>query len=90
MDEILSLSSFTQPVTLVCAGNRRKEQNQVMQTIGFNWGAAGCGTSLWSGPLLSEVLRKAGVKEDETWNYPGGEEEGGGGKKGAGVKCLFR
>ncbi|GMH46245.1 hypothetical protein TrRE_jg6467, partial [Triparma retinervis] len=69
MDEILSLSSFTQPVTLVCAGNRRKEQNQVMQTIGFNWGAAGCGTSLWSGPLLSEVLRKAGVKEDETWNY---------------------
>jgi nitrate reductase (NAD(P)H) len=69
MDEILSLSSFTQPVTLVCAGNRRKEQNQVMQTVGFNWGAAGCATSLWSGPLLSEVLRKAGVKEDETWNY---------------------
>lgn len=35
------------PVTLVCAGNRRKEQNMVQQTIGFNWGAAGTGTSMW-------------------------------------------
>jgi len=31
----------TLPVTLVCAGNRRKEQNVVRKTLGFNWGAAG-------------------------------------------------
>jgi len=31
----------TLPVTLVCAGNRRKEQNIVRKTLGFNWGAAG-------------------------------------------------
>nr|CAD1827064.1 unnamed protein product [Ananas comosus var. bracteatus] len=28
------------PVTLVCAGNRRKEQNMVRQTVGFNWAPA--------------------------------------------------
>ena len=44
-------------------------QNQVMRTIGFNWGAAGLGTSLWSGPLLSTVLRAAGVPESETWGH---------------------
>lgn len=31
----------TLPVTLVCAGNRRKEQNVVQKTLGFSWGAAG-------------------------------------------------
>ena len=34
----------TLPVTFVCAGNRRKEQNVVRKTLGFSWGAAG-GTS---------------------------------------------
>jgi DMSO/TMAO reductase YedYZ molybdopterin-dependent catalytic subunit len=31
----------TLPVTLVCAGNRRKEQNVIRKTLGFSWGAAG-------------------------------------------------
>jgi len=31
----------TLPVTLVCAGNRRKEQNVVRKSLGFSWGAAG-------------------------------------------------
>jgi nitrate reductase (NAD(P)H) len=31
----------TLPITLVCAGNRRKEQNVVLKGLGFNWGAAG-------------------------------------------------
>jgi nitrate reductase (NAD(P)H) len=31
----------TLPITLVCAGNRRKEQNVVRKTLGFSWGAAG-------------------------------------------------
>ena len=33
------------PCLLVCAGNRRKEQNMIKRTIGFNWGAAGLGMS---------------------------------------------
>ncbi|GER49225.1 nitrate reductase [Striga asiatica] len=49
------------PVTLVCAGNRRKEQNMVRQTVGFNWGAAGVSTSVWRGVPLRAVLRRCGL-----------------------------
>ena len=46
----------TIPVTLVCAGNRRKEQNIVQQSLGFNWGAGGLSTALFTGVYLSDVL----------------------------------
>ncbi|KAK0671086.1 hypothetical protein QBC41DRAFT_271103 [Cercophora samala] len=49
------------PVTLVCAGNRRKEQNQVRKSKGFSWGAAGLSTSLWTGLPLGYLLSLAGV-----------------------------
>ncbi|KAL2267499.1 hypothetical protein VTJ83DRAFT_4776 [Remersonia thermophila] len=50
----------TYPVTLVCAGNRRKEQNVVRKTKGFSWGAAGLSTSLWTGVPLRQLLARAG------------------------------
>ncbi|KAL1838351.1 hypothetical protein VTJ49DRAFT_2782 [Mycothermus thermophilus] len=50
----------TYPVTLVCAGNRRKEQNMVRKTKGFSWGAAGLSTSLWTGVPLRDLLARAG------------------------------
>ena len=56
------MSDFPQvtlPITLVCAGNRRKEQNQVRKGSGFNWGPAGLSTSLFTGPLLRDVLALA-------------------------------
>jgi len=62
MDDLLAIPARELPVTLVCAGNRRKEENLVKQTIGFNWGAAGVSTSVWKGVLLREVLLKCGVK----------------------------
>jgi len=46
----------TLPVTLVCAGNRRKEQNVIRKGLGFNWGAAGLSTALFTGVYLSDVL----------------------------------
>ncbi|EAZ24763.1 hypothetical protein OsJ_08536 [Oryza sativa Japonica Group] len=49
------------PVTLVCAGNRRKEQNMVRQTVGFNWGPGAISTSVWRGVRLRDVLRWCGV-----------------------------
>ncbi|MQL41616.1 sulfite oxidase, partial [Escherichia coli] len=49
------------PVTLVCAGNRRKEQNMVKQSIGFNWGAAAVSTSVWKGVPLCSVLKRCGI-----------------------------
>ncbi|KIJ15906.1 nitrate reductase [Paxillus involutus ATCC 200175] len=47
----------TLPVTLVCAGNRRKEQNVVRKTLGFSWGAAGVSTALWTGVYLADILQ---------------------------------
>ncbi|TVU28696.1 hypothetical protein EJB05_20226, partial [Eragrostis curvula] len=49
------------PVTLVCAGNRRKEQNMVRQSVGFNWGPGAISTSVWRGVRLRDVLRRCGV-----------------------------
>ncbi|KAI1079093.1 hypothetical protein F5B20DRAFT_581513 [Whalleya microplaca] len=49
----------TYPVTLVCAGNRRKEQNIVRKTKGFSWGPAGLSTALWTGVVIGDLLRAA-------------------------------
>ncbi|KAI5996354.1 hypothetical protein EDD15DRAFT_2419061 [Pisolithus albus] len=51
-----SFPVVTLPVTFVCAGNRRKEQNVVRKTLGFSWGAAGLSTALWTGVYLADVL----------------------------------
>ena len=61
MDEIVALPSITIPVTLVCAGNRRKEENMVAKTIGFNWGPAGVSTGYWTGVRLCELLKACGI-----------------------------
>jgi len=63
MDQIVSLPARELPVTLVCAGNRRKEQNMIRQTIGFNWGPSGVSTNVWKGALLRDILLEAGVSE---------------------------
>ncbi|RUP47261.1 nitrate reductase [Jimgerdemannia flammicorona] len=54
MEQLISLPSVTMPVTLVCAGNRRKEQNMIKQTIG---GPSGVSTSIWTGVRLSVLLK---------------------------------
>lgn len=52
-------NQYTSPITLVCAGNRRKEQNIVRKSKGFSWGAAGLSTALFTGPMMADVLRAA-------------------------------
>jgi nitrate reductase (NAD(P)H) len=81
------------PVTLVCAGNRRKEQNMVRQTVGFNWGPGAISTSVWRGARLRDVLRRCGVMGaadgaanvcfEGAEDLPGG---GGGGKYGTSLR----
>lgn len=58
-DLIQDFEQVTLPITLVCAGNRRKEQNTVRKTKGFSWGSAGLSTALFTGTLLADVLKKA-------------------------------
>lgn len=61
-DLIQTYDQVTYPITLVCAGNRRKEQNVVRKTKGFSWGAAGLSTALWTGVTLPDLLARAGPK----------------------------
>lgn len=48
--------TVTLPITMVCAGNRRGEQNVVAKGLGFNWGAGGVSTALFTGVRLADVL----------------------------------
>ncbi|TYH05181.1 hypothetical protein ES288_A08G063000v1 [Gossypium darwinii] len=62
MDQLVNeFQSREFPVTLVCAANRRKEQNMIKPTVGFNWGAAGISTSLWRGVPLCDMLKRCGI-----------------------------
>ncbi|KAJ0987171.1 hypothetical protein J5N97_005527 [Dioscorea zingiberensis] len=87
MDELVrDFPAIEIPVTLVCAGNRRKEQNMVRQTVGFNWGPSAVSTSVWRGVRLRDVLRRCGVmgRKDDALNvcFEGAEDlPGGGGSK---------
>ncbi|KAK1980938.1 hypothetical protein LZ30DRAFT_107615 [Colletotrichum cereale] len=58
-DLISDYGQITYPVTLVCAGNRRKEQNMVRKSKGFSWGAAGLSTALWTGVSIGDLLARA-------------------------------
>jgi nitrate reductase (NAD(P)H) len=64
------------PVTLVCAGNRRKEQNMVRQPVGF---PRAISTSVWRGVRLRDVLRRYGVMGAANVCFEGAEDLPGGG-----------
>lgn len=52
--------------TLQCAGNRRAELNEVAPVSGTKWDAGAIGTAEWAGVALADVLRAAGLWEEET------------------------
>ncbi|KAJ3191497.1 hypothetical protein HK101_007658 [Irineochytrium annulatum] len=60
MKDIMALKTTSFPVTLVCAGNRRKEQNMIKQSIGFSWGPAGVSNAVWTGVLLTDLIAACG------------------------------
>jgi nitrate reductase (NAD(P)H) len=68
-DLMQDYEQYTYPITLVCAGNRRKEQNVVRKTKGFSWGAAGLSTSLWTGVPLGNLLARAHPKKGAKYVY---------------------
>lgn len=50
--------------TMTCAGNRRSEHSLVKPVGGVPWKAGAIGNARWSGVRLSELLKKAGLKEN--------------------------
>jgi len=76
MAELSSLPKISVPVTLNCAGNRRKEQNIIQKGIGFHWGCAAASTVIWTGVPLSAVLEHVGIKDQAKWiNFAGPKGE---------------
>eukprot|EP00418_Pyrodinium_bahamense_P038515 CAMPEP_0179200438 /NCGR_PEP_ID=MMETSP0796-20121207/99752_1 /TAXON_ID=73915 /ORGANISM="Pyrodinium bahamense, Strain pbaha01" /LENGTH=304 /DNA_ID=CAMNT_0020904993 /DNA_START=157 /DNA_END=1068 /DNA_ORIENTATION=+ len=65
MAELVKLPTITVPVTLQCAGNRRKEQNIIQKGIGFNWGCAAASTCIWTGVPLRALMQHVGMKSKE-------------------------
>lgn len=64
MSELCKIKSRTMPVLLVCAGNRRKEQNMVKQSLGFSWGPSALSTAVWTGVSLWRLLEQCGYHYD--------------------------
>lgn len=50
--------------TMTCAGNRRTEHSLIKPVKGVPWGAGAIGNAKWGGVLLSDVLKKAGLKTE--------------------------
>jgi len=67
MAELVSLPKISVPVTLNCAGNRRKEQNLIQKGIGFHWGCAAASTVVWTGVPLRELLKYVGIQPTAKW-----------------------
>lgn len=57
------LPTVSLPVSLVCAGNRRKEEQMIKKTIGFSWGCAAHSCSMWTGVKLCDLLEYCGVDQ---------------------------
>lgn len=81
MDELKdNFDPINIPVALACDGNRRKELNQIKRSKGFNWASGAVSCAYWKGPLLRDILRKAGVPESFSegkryWvNFEGADE----------------
>ncbi|XP_074371503.1 nitrate reductase [NADH] 2-like [Apium graveolens] len=96
MDQLVTeFPSRELPVTLVCAGNRRKEQNMTKKSLGFNWGASAISNSVWRGVPLHHILTKCGIfsRKSGALNvcFEGAEDlpGGGGSKYGTSIKKEF-
>lgn len=49
--------------TMTCAGNRRSEHSLVKPVGGVPWQSGVIGNAQWGGATLSELLKRAGIKE---------------------------
>ena len=66
LNDIKKFKKYTVTSAIQCGGNRRSEMFQVKELKGLHWGAAAIGNASWSGARLYDVLRAAGLSEEET------------------------
>ena len=90
LKEIISdYDIYTVPVSLTCAGNRRKEQNMVKRGTGFNWGSAGTSTSLWTGCMMRDIMLKAKPKNAARFVWMEGGDNPANGPYGTSVRLCW-
>ncbi|XP_030756918.1 probable sulfite oxidase, mitochondrial isoform X2 [Sitophilus oryzae] len=65
LDELKKFPKHTITATIMCAGNRRSEMTKVKPVKGLSWGPGAIGTAQWTGVRLRDVLKLAGVTDDE-------------------------
>jgi nitrate reductase (NAD(P)H) len=63
MAELVKLPLHTVPITVQCAGNRRKEQNLIKKGMGFDWGSSAVSTNVWTGVLMRDLLNYVGIHD---------------------------
>ncbi|KAG2422511.1 hypothetical protein HXX76_015979 [Chlamydomonas incerta] len=51
--------------TIQCSGNRRNEMSAVKPVKGLEWDQGAIGTAVWGGVRLRDVLKAAGLSEDD-------------------------
>ena len=61
--ELHQLSQVEVSATLTCAGNRRSEHSRVKPVKGVQWREGAIGNAKWRGVRLSDVLKKAGLRD---------------------------
>ena len=74
LHHLTQLPAETSVVTLECAGNGRTLFRP--QAPGVQWGFGATGTAEWTGPLLADVLARAGVEPDACEVVFGGADRG--------------
>lgn len=52
-------------VTIQCAGNRRDDIHHYHHVHGLGWGVGGIGTAKWAGAKLVDILKYAGVTDED-------------------------
>ncbi|KAH5707669.1 hypothetical protein HBI81_243490 [Parastagonospora nodorum] len=51
--------NVTYLITLVCASNRRKEQNVIRKSKRFSWGPASLSTTFFTGVVMKDIIERA-------------------------------
>merc|ERR1719364_79683 len=67
MADLVKLPLHTLPITVQCAGNRRKEQNLIKKGMGFDWGSSAVSTNIWTGVLMRDLLNYVGIQDTAKW-----------------------
>mmetsp|Transcript_16638 Transcript_16638/g.35998 ORF Transcript_16638/g.35998 Transcript_16638/m.35998 type:complete len:572 (-) Transcript_16638:113-1828(-) len=66
LEELMSrFKKHTLAATIQCSGNRRSEMKEVKPVKGLDWNAGAIGNATWGGVMLRDVLKEAGLSEED-------------------------